>query len=104
MEEDASTARVVEGSGAEITGSSASMEPQPPPPPPPPAALASPPVPASTAIAQAGVEAAPGTDSSLVLDNETRAAVADLIATNRKLRRAVKERDAERATLRSSMD
>jgi len=98
MEEDASTACVVEGSGAQTTDSSASMELQPPPPPPPPREPATPSGPADTATAQG---TASGTESSLVLDNETRAAVADLIATNRKLRRAVKERDAERATLRS---
>jgi len=45
--------------------------------------------------------ASPGADGAV--DEETRAAVADLIATNRKLRRAVKERDAERSSLRTEV-
>lgn len=45
-----------------------------------------------------------GGDAAAEVDPETRAAVADLIATNRKLRRAVKERDAERSTLRAETE
>jgi Lon protease-like protein len=38
------------------------------------------------------------------MDEETRIAVADLITINRKLRRAVKEREAERSSMRGETE
>jgi hypothetical protein len=65
---------------------------------PPPVIGSSPPTPGEALAFSVGVG-----DSSGV-DEETRAAVAELIATNRKLRRAVKERDAERSALRAEAE
>jgi hypothetical protein len=99
MVEDAVSPPEPDGGGIEAA---AAMQWQPPPPPVPLAPLEppSPATPAVLAVAVAVASSAGAINSPLPMDDETRAAVADLIATNRKLRRAVKERDAERATLR----
>lgn len=69
------------------------------------AAAATPPPPVPPrAVAAASSGDSDAANDAPVMDEETRAAVADLIATNRKLRRAIKERDAERSTLRSEAE